>query len=242
MANDSLPPKRKAYHGGKAGRKCPPKEEFPVRQCVVCGVSFVPQRRWHGYCSIRCRDKRKVDRAKSYEPAVKRRSGVEHPFGKAICPVCGDEFVCTRSRKKYCSFRCFRLRIQRNWKNKNRALGKCYACGNPPLRLGSSYCKKHWLYQAAWRAGVRGEKIAEKVEAVLLAQKNICPYTGRTLEIGNNASLDHIDPRSANTNGIGRLDNFEWVDVQVNLAKRAMTKAEFVELCGVVHKYARHEG
>ncbi len=241
MADKSLPPKRKLYHGGKQGRKCPSKEDLPERPCIVCSSAFAPQRRWHGYCSVRCRDKRKIDRAKAYEPMVKRRSSDDFPFGKSTCPVCTDEFVCTRSRKKYCSFRCFRLRIQRDWKNKNRASGKCYACSKPPLRPGSSYCKKHWLYQAAWRAGVRGAKIAEKVEALLEDQKYTCPYTERTLVIGENASLDHINPRSADTKGIGQIENLEWVDVQVNLSKRAMTRSEFVEFCGVVHNRARRE-
>ena len=89
------------------------------------------------------------------------------------------------------------------------------------------------------RAGLRGPGWPDRLKRLLELQGFTCPYTGKKLEIGTNASLDHIQPKSRFPELENCFENLEWVDDNVNRAKRAMTKEEFVELCSTVA--ARHE-
>jgi hypothetical protein len=52
-----------------------------------------------------------------------------------------------------------------------------------------------------------------------------------SLDYGGNASLDRIDSSLGYIPG-----NVQWVDGKVNLAKRNMSDAEFIEMCKMVVK------
>jgi hypothetical protein len=218
----------------KPKRQCPSKVRLDPRKCLTCEKLFTPNRFWHGYCSTRCRDKAKERKAREREPKLKRKSTNSLPFGSLKCPVCEDEFTATRSGQRYCSHRCFRLRLQRNWRNKNRAKGLCYSCTDKPIRGSVSYCEKHWFIQAAWRSGLRGRGSWEKLKKILEGQNYKCPYTGRRLTPGVNASVDHKKPRSLSRGSVGLVENLEWVDTEVNRAKRTLTKRKFVALCKLI--------
>lgn len=205
-----------------------------IRKCLSCKKPFIPSRSWSRYCSVTCRDREKWKKARARDLRVKRRGTAAAPFGVFTCPVCSKEFLATRSTQKYCSHRCFRLRLQRNWKNKNRAKGLCYSCTERPLKKTSSYCEKHWFLQAAWRAGLRGNGSWIKLKEILEVQNYTCPYTGRKLTPGINASVDHKKPRSLYRGSVGLISNLEWVDIEVNRAKRTMTKTKFIALCKLI--------
>ena len=224
----------KKFWGGKAGRKCPLKVPLNGKLCSECGAAFSPGRKWGLYCSVRCRDRKKVKLAISKEPHINCKSVKGAPFGNVTCPTCGKTFVSTRSTKKYCGFRCFRLRLQRNWVNANRKKGLCYSCKEKPIAGTTSYCRRHWIAQAAWRAGLRGKDQWIALEALLELQGGKCPYTDRVLVLGANASVDHKKPRSLFPDLVGSIDNLEWVDVEVNRAKRAMGREEFISLCRLI--------
>lgn len=215
-------------------RKCPSKVKLDPRECLTCKKVFTPNRFWHGYCSVPCRDRAKERTARSREPKVERKSTKESPFGSFVCPVCQDSFVATRSDQKYCSHRCCRLRLQMNWRNENRKKGLCYSCINPPLKGSVSYCEKHWFMQAAWRSGLRGKGSWKKLKKILEDQDYICPYTGRKLTPGINASVDHKSPRSISRESVSSIENLEWVDTEINRAKRTLTKEEFISLCKLI--------
>ncbi len=225
---------KKKFWGGKAGRKCPPKAPFPEASCLTCKTPFVPKRKWGKYCGVLCRDKEKVKIAISKCPRIERKSSKGAPFGSATCPTCKKPFLLTRPTKKYCTFRCFRVRLQRNWVSKNRKNGFCYSCKNLPVAGTESYCKKHWLAQAAWRAGLRGANQWEVISDLLESQGGRCPYTGRVLVIGVNASIDHKKPRSLFPELVGDIKNLEWIDLEVNRAKRAMEKRDFIAVCKLI--------
>lgn len=219
---------------GNTTRKCPSKVKFGQKKCVSCKRKFIPNRLWQLYCSVRCRDWMKWKTMKSKNARVVRKGSVSAPFGTVTCPVCNDSFIATRPTQKYCSHRCFRLRIQRNWKNKNRAKGLCYSCTERPLKRTSSYCEKHWFLQAAWRAGLRGKGSWKRLKEILEIQNYTCPYTGRKLTPGINASVDHKKPRSLYRRSVGLIANLEWVDIEVNRAKRTLTKTKFIALCKLI--------
>ena len=205
-----------------------------TRKCLSCEKPFISTRFWHGYCSVTCRDRTKLEKARAREPRLQRKGSMQAPFGTMTCPVCKDDFIGTRSSQKYCSHRCFRLRLQRNWKNKNRAKGLCYSCTQKPLKKTSSYCEKHWFLQAAWRSGLRGFGSWKKLKDILKDQHYKCPYTGRKLTPGVNASVDHKTPRSLDRKSVGLISNLEWVDIEVNRAKRTLTKRKFIALCKLI--------
>lgn len=225
---------QKKFWGGRPGRTCASKIDFPAKPCETCQSLFKPQRRWARYCNVRCRDKRKVRVAMSKQEKIVRKSTPAAPFGTALCPICRTEFKLTRFSKKYCSFRCSRRRIQGNWANKNRKLGLCLSCVEKPITGSVSFCEKHWLAQAAWRAGLRGKEKWRIVKQILERQDYTCPYTGRKLVIGENASIDHKNPRAAFVDQVGLESNLEWVDGDVNWAKHSMTREEFIAFCRLV--------
>lgn len=61
-----------------------------------------------------------------------------------------------------------------------------------------------------------------------------CALSGRLLEL-DTAHLDHILPKSRG--GGHTIDNLQWLDPEVNKAKRAMTDEEFRLIC---HEVAMH--
>lgn len=223
----------------KTDRQCPSHEKIPTRACLRCRCPFSPGRAWQKFCSRNCRwavcDIIKASR----RPKIRRIGTPGKPFGAFVCPVCKKKFTSTRSTKKYCSHVCYRKRMSSNWVNKNRSRGLCYACESPPITGTASWCEKHWLTQLAWRSGLRGRGSGRRLKEILESQNYRCPYTGRRLVIGKNASVDHINSRARFPGLIGEITNLEWVDVEVNRAKRTMSRVEFISMCREVVRRAR---
>jgi len=231
MADETVPRRRP---GGKPGRKCPPKIQLPQRECVICKSTFSPQRAHHRYCSEKCRERQKELMSQLRNPSTVTSRGAERPFGQFECPVCHETFSATRWAQKYCSTKCGNLRQQRKWVDKNRQEGLCRACPTPTIPGTKSWCEKHWFSQAAARNGILGKGSGERVKKLLESQSHTCPYTGRKLVVGANASIDHKNPRSLFRDQVGLLENIEWVDLEVNRAKRALSKDEFISFCKLV--------
>ena len=222
----------------KTSRRCISTLRINKRKCFKCRSRYRPQRQWQKFCSRNCRWLASDARKSSLREKVKRVGSVENPFGVFNCLTCKKKFKSTRSTKKYCSHKCYRRRMSSNWMNKNRSKGLCYSCSSPPVAGTASWCEKHWLIQLSWRSGLRGRGSGGRLKALLVGQRYRCPYTGRKLVIGKNASIDHINPRSKFPGLIGKITNLEWVDQDVNRAKRAMSRAEFISICREVARMA----
>lgn len=197
---------------GTPGRKCPSKTLFPETACAQCVTLFDPNRAWQKFCSAKCRDM-----LRSMSPwgnSRKRQDETEEEFKNRI--------------------RTYERKGLRRWTTKNISRGLCRACPAPALPGTKCWCEKHWFAQAAWRNGLRGKEAGEKVKVLLEKQNHTCPYTGKKLVIGVNASIDHKNPRSRFPDQSKSIENAEWVDLNVNRAKRAMTKEEFIELCTLI--------
>jgi 5-methylcytosine-specific restriction endonuclease McrA len=66
-------------------------------------------------------------------------------------------------------------------------------------------------------------------------QTGICPYTGRHLILGKDASLDHIVPSSKG--GTNDLENLQWVFHKANEMKWNYSEEEFLGLVREIFLY-----
>jgi 5-methylcytosine-specific restriction endonuclease McrA len=127
-----------------------------------------------------------------------------------------------------------RAALRRRWADRNAAVGLCVNCTRPAAP-GAKNCEKHLLMALSRKHLGTGRYWAELL-ALLDAQDRLCPYTGEPLQVGVNASIDHIVPRSRG--GAEQIENLHWVATSVNQAKAALLHDEFVALCLVI--VARH--
>jgi hypothetical protein len=68
--------------------------------------------------------------------------------------------------------------------------------------------------------------------ASLMSKQNWkCAISGRQLIPGDNASPDHIIPVAENPKLKYDINNLQWVDIDVNFAKRALSQNDFIQLC-----------
>lgn len=118
------------------------------------------------------------------------------------------------------------------------AAGVCRSCVKPPA-FGSQVCEDHWFaHRATQRLGLGGNtrERGQALKSILAAQNYRCPYTGRKLVPGINASVDHIKPGSKHPELRGDLSNIQWVDDVVNRMKQDLSHDEFLELCSLITK------
>ena len=100
--------------------------------CAICGKIFTPTNRARKYCSPECAKKsfkasRRKYRRKYRQIKRQEREKNLSNIGK-ICANCGDEFIPTNGRQKYCSPECNRM--AKNIKLKQIQLHKiCVVCG-----------------------------------------------------------------------------------------------------------------
>ncbi len=117
--------------------------------------------------------------------------------------------------------------------------GICFNCGkNPHLPSPNRICRLCYLKRMAGHC-LGFHRRYKEILAIFDAQGGKCPYTGEILIIGDNASIDHIYPQARFPEKKHDIDNLEWVTLQVNLAKRDLTKDEFLAL---TRKITSHNG
>lgn len=76
------------------------------------------------------------------------------------------------------------------------------------------------------------EITCEYLDNLWKQQEGRCAYTGRYLTILQDASVDRIDSTQGYIEG-----NVEWVHKDVNKAKMALTKSEFLKMVGEIAGY-----
>lgn len=86
---------------------------------------------------------------------------------------------------------------------------------------------------------LRGDGRATSTELAWLwiRQRGLCALTGRPL--GRDAHLDHIVPRASGGND--RVGNLRWTCPSANLAKRALSDADFLRLCEDVASWSKRK-
>ncbi len=106
--------------------------------------------------------------------------------------------------------------------------GMCRSCGKLPISGKSSNCLICVLKDAS-RTCFGLIKHWKELEQLFEDQKGVCPYTNIKIELGKNAALDHIVPKSKG--GTNDIDNLQWVHLWINKMKNDTPDDEFqVEL------------
>lgn len=92
-------------------------------------------------------------------------------------------------------------------------------------------CPKCWFRGASY-AATGSQKNWEKIKQMLENQDFRCIYSGRPLQIGENATLDHTIPSVRG--GKKELSNVKWTDFEINQKiKYVFTPGEFLALSRV---------
>jgi hypothetical protein len=170
------------------------------------------------------RNKEKVNAYKKEDRARRKSEGICYTCpnpaaeGKVTCEVCAIKnkasFEKTRQR-----------RIE---------AGECYQCGGiPTLGEGNGLCIDCWYKKKATDnlgSPSRWQELKDKLES----QNFTCPYTGKKLIPGTNASVDHIFPSSTNPELEFEISNVEWVDTQFNRIKSDLNPDQFFHMAVAV--------
>jgi 5-methylcytosine-specific restriction endonuclease McrA len=93
-----------------------------------------------------------------------------------------------------------------------------------------AYYAKRFFWGRAMKLRGPDKATAREVAALWKAQRGRCALTGRRLD--RTAQLDHKTPKARG--GGDSIGNLQWLCENANLAKRALTDAEFVALCSEV--------
>ena len=108
-------------------------------------------------------------------------------------------------------------------------------CKNPKLQY-SKLCEKCYLKQKSVQQ-LGNVHFWKELKLLLEQQQYKCPYTGNDLILGLNTSLDHIVSKKLDNSKAKDLNNIQWVDFQVNMAKGHLTHQQFIDFCKQIIEY-----
>lgn len=91
-----------------------------------------------------------------------------------------------------------------------------------------AYAARRFFWVKAMKLRKPGGASVREIARLWKAQRGVCALTGRRLD--RSAQLDHILPKARGGND--SIGNLRWTCEAVNIAKRDMTDAEFLALCG----------
>ncbi len=126
-------------------------------------------------------------------------------------------------------------------RERNHAAGLCVHCKVPVAIIGARLCELHYVRQIACKRTGNGTMVfARQLLDKFEKQGRVCPYTGVHLVLANGlCQLDHILPVSRFPEFRSEISNLEFVSCDINFAKRAMTRDEFLTMCQTVCEHTR---
>lgn len=121
-------------------------------------------------------------------------------------------------------------RASKEWRAKRRETGtQCMYCIEPRWHASSS-CRWHFVEKILNNFNI-GPRYSGQVAEMLEASNFTCFYTGVPLVPGENASLDHVLPRSKYPHLTDCLENLVWCDRTFNNLKTNYETAELMNAC-----------
>lgn len=198
--------------------------------CLPCGESAVPN-------ETRCARCKKLHQEAARRMVVRKAES-------SVCLDCSEPALPNHRRCAVHRARAAEYQMKSPRKLKHLfGQGVCMNCGKPALSTVKhrrfAVCETCFLKQLARRhlgSQSRWHELHQK-----LAEQNFrCPYTGEFLELGRNASIDHILPSSKYPERRTDITNVEWVTRTANAAKGEMTKEAFLAWVALVHEFSGH--
>jgi hypothetical protein len=192
-----------------------------------CGTPTKDGRVWCGKCS-------KNNSRRNSKVYYENKS-------KKICR-CGESILdgftsCEKCRKKLIPHR-------KKMKNNFRENGLCVRCGKTPMRYKvfprQTLCEKCYLQQCSYN-NLGSTKHWKFLKEKLVAQGCKCTYTGDKIVLGENDSLDHINPVARFPKLKHDLNNVEWITREVNFMKSENTKDEFIQCLRTIRDFTKNE-
>ena len=120
----------------------------------------------------------------------------------------------------------------KEWSKRQIEKGMCIFCKNPHLKNQKTCCKCFMKNLSHRLTGNR--KLHEALYGKLIQQDYKCYLTGEELELGTNASIDHVIPISENPALKDEIDNLRWCTIEINRMKTNISTERFFELCKMV--------
>lgn len=185
--------------------------------CVQCGkVRDGDSKRYCSSCSVMFLSKSKVRQKSLLDSSLCISCGKNPLHSSRHCKECLDRFTERRKIKKE-TFLSNNL---------------CSRCGKQEIVDGNTRCTICILKHMAWNHMKDGSKWTD-LKSIFEKQNGMCPYTGRSLQIGINTELDHIVPVAKD--GKSESSNYQWVYKTVNVMKLDQLHEEFLclikEIC-----------
>jgi len=148
------------------------------------------------------------------------------------CVSCSGDLL-----KNHPFVECERCRQKHRDYEKDRSeQNRCHSCGKKAITgNGRKFCEVCWFKRKA-QHHTGSLKNWRELKRLLEKQDSKCAYTGRTLTIGINASLDH--KQSKHNGGTGDTSNLQWVDLEINIFKNIMSHNEFLLTIQEIFRYS----
>lgn len=124
--------------------------------------------------------------------------------------------------------------------------GLCAYCGSGNIvnkNHKELLCEDCYFKRAAKRCfGSNKKEYAIFLKEQFYKQKQICPFTGIKLELGKNASVEHIKPRHKYPNETKNFKNVVWVHYRFNEMKKDMELEDFIDYIKNILKHYKATG
>ena len=133
-----------------------------------------------------------------------------------------------QEKKEYNNYR-------NDWRKQQFQKGLCKVCNEPHLP-NQKTCYKHYLSEMA-RNHLGSTKYWEDLDELFKKQDGKCAISGIPLQIGVNASIDHIKPLSKHPETKNQLTNLQWVESNINRMKLDMEFEDFINLISIILKH-----
>lgn len=172
-------------------------------------------------------------------------------FQNGICSTCPNKKETNRLGKSQC-FKCVQVCVEINRKTRLKRIENkvCVRCGiskivniHSAIKKGKinieQMCYKCYLQKMS-RTYLGTNTRWNELDLLFKKQNRKCVFTGLEIKIGENAHLDHIIPCMSKKTKDRQttIDNLQWVDMDINFMKRALSVDRFKELCILVAKRA----
>jgi hypothetical protein len=187
----------------------------------------------------RCRDCYFKERTKNKERLEERAKA-----GKCYVGPCPNR---RNKNTRFCDSCAAYAQSERKSRMKNLMDNElCSSCGqekyldiyNKRENISLKFCQTCYLKQLS-RRHIGNGKYWKELLNILVKQDFKCPYTGDTIILAMNDSIDHILPRKKYPEKQKDINNFQWVTRTVNNMKYDLLEYEFLS---EIVKIVRHLG